>query len=91
MKFEREELHWPDNTKFRLVRYKFGEIMPRDRFVQIKLYLRFSDDTGDKIKATNYTKLDSFLINTGTNVIDSFLINTGTNVKVNTYHTEKLV
>jgi hypothetical protein len=33
MKFEREELYWSDNKEFPLVRSKFGEIMPRDRFV----------------------------------------------------------
>ena len=47
MKFEREELYWSDNKEFPLVRSKFGEIMPRDRFVQIKRYLHFSDDAGN--------------------------------------------
>jgi hypothetical protein len=46
MKFEREELYWSDK-EFPLVRSKFGEIMPHDRFVQIKRYLHFSDDAGN--------------------------------------------
>lgn len=52
MKFDREELYWSDNPSFRLVGSKFGEVMPRDRFVQIKRYLHFSDDRcnpGDKL------------------------------------------
>jgi hypothetical protein len=47
MKFEREELYWSDNKEFPLVRSKFGEIMPHDRFVQIKPYPHFSDDAGN--------------------------------------------
>jgi len=47
MKFEREELYWAYNQEICLVGSKFGEVMPWDRFVQIKRYLHFSDDSGD--------------------------------------------
>lgn len=47
MKFVSEELYWSDNKEFRLIRSKVGEIMPRDRFVQIKRYLHFRDDAGN--------------------------------------------
>ena len=45
MKFDRDELYWSQSDKHWSISSKFGEIMPRDRFVQIKRYLHFSDDT----------------------------------------------
>lgn len=45
MKFDREELYWSNNDEYWLIGSKFGEVMPRNRYFQIKRYLHFSDDT----------------------------------------------
>ena len=47
MRYDRDEMYWSDNGNFWLVGSKFGDVMPRDRYVQIKRYLHFSDDTGN--------------------------------------------
>lgn len=44
MKFDRDELYWSQSTKHWIIGSYIGEIMPRDRFIQIKRYLHFSDD-----------------------------------------------
>jgi len=44
MKFDRDELYWSRNEKHWLLGSKIGEVMSRDRYVQIKRYLHFSDD-----------------------------------------------
>ena len=53
MKFERDEMYWSESSQYKLVGSRFGEIMPRDRYVQIKRYLHFNDDDvdheGDKL------------------------------------------
>ena len=45
MQFERDELYWYSSHKYWVPSSKIGEIMARDRFVQIKRYLHFSDDS----------------------------------------------
>ncbi|KAK3093822.1 hypothetical protein FSP39_020617 [Pinctada imbricata] len=44
MSYDRDEMYWSNNAKHWLVGSKFGEIMTRDRFIQIRRYLHFSDD-----------------------------------------------
>ncbi|XP_061184352.1 piggyBac transposable element-derived protein 4-like [Saccostrea echinata] len=44
MTFERDELYWYNNEKYWVIGSKIGEIMTRDRYIQIKRYLHFSDD-----------------------------------------------
>jgi hypothetical protein len=44
MKFDRDELYWSQSEKHWLLGSKIGEVMSRDKFVQVKRYLHFSDD-----------------------------------------------
>jgi len=45
MKFDRDELYWSQSESHWLLGSKIGEVMSHDRYVQIKHYLHFSDDT----------------------------------------------
>ena len=45
MKFERDEMYWSESNHYQLVGSRFGEIMPRDRYVQ--RYRHFNDDDVD--------------------------------------------
>ena len=58
MKFDRLEMYWATSSAHWLVGSSFGEVMSRDRFMQIKKYLHFSDDSGprnaDKLHKVRY-------------------------------------
>ncbi len=44
MTFDRDEMYWSNSSKHKLIGSSFGEIMTRNRFIQIRRYLHFSDD-----------------------------------------------
>jgi len=58
MQYDRDEHYWSHNATHWLVGSKFGDVMSRDRFVQIKRYLHFSDDSNspqhDKLHKVRY-------------------------------------
>jgi len=45
MRYDRDEMYWTNNADIWLVGSRFGEVMSRNRFFQIRRYLHFSDES----------------------------------------------
>lgn len=58
MKFDRDEMYWSHSDIHCLLGSKLGDVISRDRYVQIKRYLHFSDernaDVGDKLSKVRF-------------------------------------
>lgn len=61
MKFQWDELCWNETQSAWLIGSKFGVVMSRDCFIQIKRYLHFSDDTDNKAKQNKLHKVRFFI------------------------------